>query len=109
MRVMLTLPTENTDIFFPRVCAGASSIGAALDRIEALDGVVAGLVPATPKFKVWRKHNRGGRDKPGHDPATGVGRNGQRRTAPRGGGSRGAHPPYEELAQHRRYMRNVST
>src|SRR5262249_13473951 len=37
--------------FFPPVCAGASSIGAALDRIEALDGVVAGLVPATRNLR----------------------------------------------------------
>src|SRR5713101_3521928 len=31
-------------------------------------GVVAGLVPATPNIKARSKNNRGGRDKPGHDP-----------------------------------------
>src|SRR5262249_37173713 len=31
-------------------------------------GVVAGLGPATPNFKAQSNNNRGGRDKPGHDP-----------------------------------------
>jgi hypothetical protein len=35
---------------------------------ESHSGVVAGLVPATPNFKAQSKNNRGGRDKPGHDP-----------------------------------------
>ena len=35
---------------------------------ESCAGVVAGLVPATPNFKAPSKSNRGGRDKPGHDP-----------------------------------------
>ena len=30
--------------------------------------VVAGLVPATPSVRARSKQNRGGRDKPGHDP-----------------------------------------
>jgi hypothetical protein len=33
--------------------------------------VVAGLVPATPNLKARSKSNRGGRDKPGHDPERG--------------------------------------
>ena len=38
------------------------------DRVEPLTGVVAGLVPATSKLSAQSKTNRGGRDKPGHDP-----------------------------------------
>jgi hypothetical protein len=37
-------------------------------RAEPLTGVVAGLVPATPKVLAHSKDSRGGRDKPGHDP-----------------------------------------
>jgi len=37
------------------------------DRFESHTSVVAGLVPATPKFEVQRKNNRRGQDKPGHD------------------------------------------
>jgi len=33
--------------------------------------VVAGLVPATPNLKARSKSNRGGWDKPGHDPERG--------------------------------------
>jgi len=39
-----------------------------LDHTESRTGVVAGLVPATPSFAAQSKHDRGGRDKPGHDP-----------------------------------------
>jgi drug/metabolite transporter (DMT)-like permease len=35
---------------------------------ESHSGVVAGLVPAAPRFKAQSKDNRGGRDKPGRDP-----------------------------------------
>ena len=42
-------------------------ISAALNRYR----VVAGLVPTTPNFKARSKSNRGGRDKPGHDPERG--------------------------------------
>jgi len=35
---------------------------------ESHTGVVAGLVPATPNFEAPSHHDRGGRDKPGHDP-----------------------------------------
>jgi len=42
-------------------------ISAALNRYR----VVAGLVPATPNLKAQSKRNRGGRDKPGHDPERG--------------------------------------
>jgi len=38
-----------------------------LKHFESHTGVVAGLVPATPRFEAQRKNNRGGRDKPGHD------------------------------------------
>src|SRR5258707_11336037 len=38
------------------------------DRFESDTGVVAGLVPATPNVKARSRNNRGGRDKPGHDP-----------------------------------------
>jgi hypothetical protein len=36
-------------------------------RFKSHTGVVAGLVPATPKFEAQSQNNRGGRDKPGHD------------------------------------------
>jgi hypothetical protein len=38
------------------------------DRFESHPAVVAGLVPATPSFGAQSKQNRGGREKPGHDP-----------------------------------------
>jgi len=38
------------------------------DRVESHIGVVAALVPATPSVEAQSKNNRGGRDKPGHDP-----------------------------------------
>jgi len=31
-------------------------------------GVMAGLVPAIPSIRAQSNQNRGGRDKPGHDP-----------------------------------------
>jgi hypothetical protein len=43
-------------------------VRADIDRFESHTGVVAGLVPATPNFRAQSKNNRGGRDKPGHDP-----------------------------------------
>jgi hypothetical protein len=36
--------------------------------LNHITDVVAGLVPATPNFKAQRNNDRGGRDKPGHDP-----------------------------------------
>ena len=38
---------------------------------ESHTGVVAGLVPATPNLEAPTNHDRGGRDKPGHDPGEG--------------------------------------
>jgi hypothetical protein len=38
------------------------------DRVELHFGVAAGLVPATPNIERQSGDNRGGRDKPGHDP-----------------------------------------
>ena len=37
------------------------------DRFESHPSVVAGLVPATPIVRARSNHDRGGRDKPGHD------------------------------------------
>src|SRR5262249_15939882 len=36
---------------------------------ESHIGVLAGLVPATPRLKAQSENNQGGRNKPGHDPA----------------------------------------
>ena len=39
--------------------------------LDRLTGIVAALVPATPKVEAQSKQNRGDRDKPGHDRTDG--------------------------------------
>jgi hypothetical protein len=63
----------------PPDCDCSTESGADFDRFESHTGVVAGqkrvedargraFAPATPNFRAQSKDNRGGRDKPGHDP-----------------------------------------
>ena len=49
------------------MCSLREAATADFDRFESHPAVVAGLVPATQSVGVQSKHNRGGRDKPGHD------------------------------------------